>query len=545
VIFDYFDSDQAEGIVLAHTVRLPGKILKKGRVLCADDLVDLRDNGVRRVSGARLEPGDVDEDQAAREVARALAAAGVDVGAPVAGRCYLYARDHGLAQIDAAVVDAINGCNTGIAVATLAENTECLQQQAVASVKVIPFAISRDQLDACLEIARRRPESIGLQAFRPLSAALILTHVAGLKQSLLDSTSRVTHARVRALGGHIESESRCGHTPEQVSRALAEAAATGVDLVMICGANITVDPADIIPRAIAQCGGVVDHFGMPVEPGNMLLLGRIGQCTVINLPGCSRSPKLNGLDWVMQRIAAGVPVGKKDILSMGVGGLVKDISHRWRMREQSNLQEALEFPSRVAAIVLGAGRSSRMGERNKLLATVGGRPMLERVVAAALGSDLVSTAVVTGCEAEAVRELLRAREVTLVHNADYQSGLASSLKVGLATLPEDIDGVMILLADMPFIQPGHINELIAEFNPANERDIVAPIRQGRLGNPIIWAARYLPAMMKLSGDRGARPLLDEFAANVWEVPMGDDAIFLDVDTPQALAEANRRCEEGP
>jgi molybdenum cofactor cytidylyltransferase len=101
---------------------------------------------------------------------------------------------------------------------------------------------------------------------------------------------------------------------------------------------------------------------------------------------------------------------------------------------------------------------------------------------------------------------------------------------------------MILLADMPFIESGHINELIAEFNPSNERDIVAPIRQGRLGNPIIWSTRYLPSMMKLSGDRGARPLLDEFAANVWEVPMGDDAIFLDVDTPEALAEANRRCE---
>lgn len=543
MIFDYFAVDQAEGIVLAHTVRLPGKTLKKGAILTAADLADLTSNGIDRVSGARLESGDIDEDRAALELARALAGPELVVGAPVAGRCYLYAHSPGLAQIESEVINAINLRNTGISVATLSHNAECLQQQAVASVKVIPFAISREQLDTCIEIACSAATAIDLRPFRPFTVALVLSRVAGIKQSVLDSTSRVTHDRVAALGGELTCETRCGHTPEKVALALADAAATGADLVMICGANITVDPADIIPSAIEQCGGVVDHFGMPVEPGNMLLLGRFDGCIVINLPGCSRSPKLNGLDWVLQRIAADVPVGPEEVLSMGVGGLIKDLSHRWRMREQDNLVEQLEAPSKVAAVVLGAGRSSRMGQRNKLLATVAGKPMLQRVVDSALRSNLVSITVVTGCEAEKVRALMQERDVSFVHNADYQTGLASSLKLGLSSLPDDIDGVMILLADMPFIEAAHINALVAEFNPSNERDIVAPIRQERLGNPIIWAARYIPTMMKLSGDRGARPLLKEFAANVWEVPMGDDAIFLDVDTPEALAEANSRCEE--
>ncbi len=171
--------------------------------------------------------------------------------------------------------------------------------------------------------------------------------------------------------------------------------------------------------------------------------------------------------------------------------------------------------------------------------------MLERVVDAALGSSVVSTTVVTGCGVETVRAILRGRNVAVVHNTDYMTGLASSLKAGLSSMPEDIDGVMILLADMPLITSRHINELVAEFSPDAERDIVAPIRQERLGNPVIWSTRYIPAMMNLSGDHGARPLLEEFAANVWEVPMGDDAIFIDVDTPEALAEANRRCELSP
>jgi molybdenum cofactor cytidylyltransferase len=543
VHFDSYDCDDAEGIILAHTIRIPDKTFKKGRVLSCSDLADLQENGIRQVSGVRLEAGDVDENQAALEMARALAGPLLDIGKPVAGRCYLYAQCDGLALPNRQVIDAINLSDSGIFIATLAEHAECLQQQAVASIKVIPFAVARQQLDHCLELAAASPGVIALQAFRHRSMALILTETAGLKESLLSSTSRVTRERVTKMGGHIVFEKRCDHTVEEVSSALAEALAMEVELVLICGASITVDPADIIPSAIVACGGVVDHFGMPVEPGNMLLLAHIADCPVINLPGCSRSPKLNGLDWVMQRVAAGLPIGKAEILSMGVGGLIKDISHRWRMREYGNLIEQFQTPYNVAAIILAAGRSSRMGEQNKLLATVGDNSMIQRVVDATLKAEIFSTTVVTGCQAQEVRTQLQGRDVAFVHNADYREGIAGSLKLGLSALPGDIDGVMILLADMPFINSAHINELIAEFNPATERDIVAPIREGRLGNPIIWSARYIPAMMKLSGDRGARPLLEEFAANVWEVPMGDDAIFMDVDTPAALAEANQRCED--
>jgi len=542
MVFDRFDCDVAEGVVLAHTIRTPGKIYKKGHVLSLEDLVELQENDVAQVSGVRLQADDVDEDRAALELARALAGPLLDIGKPVAGRCNLYAHRDGVAMINPDVIDAINLCDSGIVIATLSEHAECLQQQAVASIKVIPFAISRQLLDRALGLANERGPAIALQAFRSFSVALILTETTGLKESLLVSTSRVTLERVTALGGALVSEARCGHTVEDLSSAVRSALASGPDMILICGASITVDPADIVPSAIVDCGGSVDHFGMPVEPGNMLLLAHIGDTPVVNMPGCSRSPKLNGLDWVMQRMAAGLPMGKSEILSMGVGGLIKDISHRWRMREQGQLVEHLQSPYRVAAIVLGAGRSSRMGEQNKLLATVGGVPMLQRVVDAAVKADVCSVTVVTGSQAEAVQKLLQGHHVNYVHNPEYREGIAGSLKRGLSSLDDDIDGVIILLADMPFITCTHINELIAEFNPATERDIVAPMREGRLGNPVIWSARYLPAMMNLSGDRGARPLLDEFAANVWEVPMGDDAIFMDVDTSAELTEANSRCE---
>jgi molybdenum cofactor cytidylyltransferase len=543
MVFDRFNCDAAEGVILAHTIRTPGKTFKKGRVLSSDDLLEMQSNGIEQVSGVRLEPGDVDEDQAALELARALAGPFLRIGKAAAGRCNLYADCDGLTKIEREVIDGINLCDSGMVVATLSERAECVQQQAVASIKVIPFAVSREQLDEALGVAAGEA-AIGLAPYRPLSSALILTETTGLKESLLDSTSRVTRERIEALGGKLVSEARCGHTIEELGSVLRSVQATTPDLILICGASITVDTADIIPSAIVNCGGTIDHFGMPVEPGNMLLLAHIGDCPVINLPGCSRSPKLNGLDWAMQRLAAGMPLGKKEVLSMGVGGLIKDISHRWRMREQAMLIEQFQSQHKVAAIVLAAGRSSRMGEQHKVLASVGGTPMIRRVVDAVVKSEILSTTVVTGAWAEGVANELRDCNVSITHNSDYRDGIASSLKRGLSALPEDIDGVMILLADMPFITATHINELLAEFNPATERDIVAPIREGRLGNPVIWSTRYIPAMMKLSGDRGARPLLDEYAANVWEVPMGDDAIFMDVDTSEELREANSLSEGG-
>ncbi|MEH6581860.1 MAG: molybdopterin-binding/glycosyltransferase family 2 protein [Halioglobus sp.] len=541
MIFASFDCENAEGVVLAHTLRLAGTTLKKGRVLSLADLALLQENGIHAVSGVRLDAGDVDEDQAALELAHALAGPMLEIGKPVAGRCYLYARSDGLAQIDSETINAINCADAGIFVATLPVHAECVSQQAVGSIKVIPFAVPRQQLDHCIELAGAG--TIGLRPFRRQSVALVLTEAPGLKETVLQSTSAVTAGRLKALGGELVFEARCPHSVEGVRAALTEALASEAELILICGASITVDPADIIPSSIVQCGGVVDHFGMPVEPGNMLLLAHIGERTVINLPGCSRSPKLNGLDWVMQRMAAGLPMNKSEILSMGVGGLIKDISHRWRMREQARLVEEVQEPYKVAAIVLAAGQSRRMGEQHKLQATVDDVPMIQRVVDAALQAEIVSTTVITGNRALELEQLLKGRDISLVHNPDYREGIASSLKRGLASLPSDIDGVMILLADMPFITATHINELLAEFNPANERDIVAPIREGRLGNPVTWSTRYIPTMMQLSGDRGARSLLEEYAANVWEVPMGDDAIFMDVDTPAALEEANRRARE--
>src|SRR5690625_2266515 len=175
-----------------------------------------------------------------------------------------------------------------------------------------------------------------------------------------------------------------------------------------------------------------------------------------------------------------------------------------------------------------------MGGENKLLEKLNGKPLLLHAVEAALDSQADFTLVVTGHEREAVERLLPKDKLRIVHNPNYAQGLSTSLHAGLAALPEDLDGVVVLLGDMPKVKAAIIDRLIAAFSPVEGRSICLPMREGHRGNPVLFARRYFPEVMEISGDLGARPLLGSYPDQVAEVPMPDDAVLTDVDTPDEL-----------
>jgi molybdenum cofactor cytidylyltransferase len=322
---------------------------------------------------------------------------------------------------------------------------------------------------------------------------------------------------------------------------LRELAEAGCDILLMSGASAIVDRRDVLPAALEAAGGRVAHFGMPVDPGNLMMLGELAGRPAVGLPGCARSPKVNGFDWVLQRLVAGLAVAPEDVMRLGAGGLLKEIPSRPLPRA-----EAVETPSsaprapRIAAIVLAAGQSRRMGNVNKLLASVDGKPMVSHVVESLAASQARPLVVVTGHDYAAVEAVLppspaKGRGFTLTHNPDYASGLASSLRRGLAALPENVDGVLVCLGDMPRLSPAIVNRLIAAFNPTEGRAICVPTWQGKRGNPVLFARRFFAEMQEIAGDTGARALIGEHAEAVCEVPMDDDAVLLDIDTPEALA----------
>ncbi|MCP4877923.1 MAG: nucleotidyltransferase family protein [Gammaproteobacteria bacterium] len=208
--------------------------------------------------------------------------------------------------------------------------------------------------------------------------------------------------------------------------------------------------------------------------------------------------------------------------------------HSRYWKASKNSQATLTRP-KIAAIVLAAGQSRRAGGQNKLLAELGDAPMINHVVRSAVESDACQVIVVTGHEAELVQKSLENYRAEIVFNPDYVSGMASSLRIGIQAVAREMDGALILLGDMPLVGNAQINQLITEFDPATERDIVVPYKDGRRGNPVLWSARYFPALKALTGDTGGRGLIIENIANVRDVPVIDDAVFTDFDTTDSLS----------
>jgi molybdenum cofactor cytidylyltransferase len=277
---------------------------------------------------------------------------------------------------------------------------------------------------------------------------------------------------------------------------------------------------------------------MPVDPGNLLVLGEIGGKPVLGLPGCARSPKVNGFDWVLQRLIADLPVGYDDIAAMGIGGLLGEIPSRPQPRDQRPMDgrtgEARRAPAglRIAGIVLAAGRSSRMG-RNKLLLELDGKPILCHAVDHALAAGLSEMVVVTGHQAAKVKAALGDRPVKTIEAREHRLGMSASLKAGIRALSPKAEAALVMLGDMPQVSPALLRRLIGAYNPTEGRSIVLPTVEGKRGNPVLFDRRYFDEILALEGDVGARHLIGAHDDQVAEVAVEDAGIFTDVDTPEA------------
>ena len=197
-------------------------------------------------------------------------------------------------------------------------------------------------------------------------------------------------------------------------------------------------------------------------------------------------------------------------------------------------------PPRIAALVLAAGRSSRFGRGNKLLVALDGRPLLAHVVGAVVASRLKPVIVVIGHESEQMKQVLKGYDIVLVDNRDYTDGLSTSLRCGLAALPQDVDAVLICLADMPAVTADHIGRLVGRFDPTRGRCIGVPTYHGKRGNPVLWDKRFLLEMSAITGDVGARALIATRTDFMYEVEMPDCAVLIDVDTPADMEAARRK-----
>ncbi len=540
MIFGRMPIREALGAILAHGVRTGARAFRKGRVLDPADVEALIAAGLDTVVAARPEAGDVGEDDAAARIAAAARGPGIAAAAPFTGRCNLYAEAAGVALIDAARVDAINHLDESVTIATVAPFAAVEARRMVATIKIIPFAAPGTAVAEAVRLAADEGPLARLAPFTRKTVGLVMSGLPGTKDSVLDGTRRTVGERAARLGATVLGDRRVDHEESAIAGAVTACIADGADIVLVSGASAVVDRRDVVPAGIERAGGRIEHFGMPVDPGNLLLLGAIetaaGRVPVVGMPGCARSPRLNGFDWVLERLAANLPVRRADVMRMGAGGLLKEIAARPQPRDRTPEPafDATHMP-RIAALVLAAGQSRRMGSVNKLLVGIDGTPMVRRVAEALIASKAARPLVVTGHEATRVRAALDGLDVGFVHNPDHAEGLSTSLRRGLAALDGDCDGALICLGDMPDVTSADIDRMIAAFDPLEGRAIVVPTHRGKRGNPVLWAERFFAPISAVSGDVGARHLIGENAEWVCEVAAGGDGVLVDIDTAEALA----------
>ncbi len=324
-------SQSAAGAILAHSLRLNGKVLKKGRVLDQGDVQAILAAGLDQVVVARADPDDVVEDIAATRLAAALvpdpAAAHLRLTPAVTGRVNLNAKRPGIVMLDAGAILRLNRIHPEITLATLAPFTRVTPRLLVGTVKIISYAVPETALAAACDAARG---AIRVQPVLRKSAGLVLTEAPGQKPALAAKARIAVTARLAQLGITLEAVRIVPHQTPALATALQDIPG---DMALILTGSATSDLNDTGPQAVRAAGGQVDRFGMPVDPGNLLFLGQQGGRPVIGLPGCARAPALNGADWVLERVACGLKVTGDDIAAMGVGGLLKEIPTRPHPRE--------------------------------------------------------------------------------------------------------------------------------------------------------------------------------------------------------------------
>lgn len=524
--------EEAVGALAAHAVRAGDAVVKKGRVITAEDVTRLKGAGVDTVVAVWLEPGDVGEDEAAFRLAQAVAGEHAAVERPFTGRSNLFAEKAGVLVVEPSCIDEINAVDEAITAATLPAFKPVVAGEMIGTVKIIPYAVPGAALERALTVAQGG-NVLSVAPYRRRRVSVVSTLLPGLKPSVVAKTIAVLRERLAPAMATVVDEVRAPHMVERLVRELERLACTDTELIIVFGASAIADRRDVIPAAIEAAGGQVEHFGMPVDPGNLLLIGSLKGKPIIGAPGCARSPKENGFDWILHRMLAGLPVGRADIVRLGVGGLLMEIVSRPQPREEQSVE-----PHRpaVAALVLAAGQSRRMGGPNKLLAMLDGKPLVRRAAEAALASRASSVTVVTGHQADRVRDALAGLDVEFVHNPDFGLGLSSSLRTGIAAVPPAVDGALVCLADMPGVTAPIIDRLIATFRPEEGARIVVPTANGKRGNPVLWSKAYFEALRNVAGDVGARHLIGENSDAVVEVELGQ-AVALDLDTPEAMRSA--------
>ena len=528
---EHLDPKESKGSILAQSYNLSERKLSKGTRVSKAIVELLNKENIKTILCAVPHENDLDEDAAAEAISNAIDRNRLYAEEASTGRVNFRTPALGVVRYNRELIKKINLVDESIAFSIVEHNQLLAKNDLIATLKIIPFFVSKIYVEQVVALLSKH-EIFKIHRLEEKKVGFIQTYYDWQKRSIFKATSNVTRSRLDALGCLLEKETLIPHDHESLCSEIKSSLDSGAQVLLISGASAITDRSDYIPKAILSVGGEIIQYGLAVDPGNLLLIGKIGGTTVIGMPGCARSPKLNGFDWVLQLLMANIPITKEELADMGAGGLLMEIASRPLPRALSKSVNKRE--KKIMGVILAAGNSTRMGKDNKLLRNVGDASLVRNTAVEMLNSDVDSCCIVLGYQSDKVAEVIKDLNINLILNPFWQEGQASSLKAALNTLDDTYSDLLIMLGDLPGVKSRHINRVIEEHLLTNNRrsKITIPSFNGKKGNPVIWGRSFFPDLSNLEGDVGGRALFKHHPAAINLLDMDDPAVVTDTDTPE-------------
>ena len=541
---EHLDPKESQGSILAQSYNLSERKLSKGTRVSKAIVELLNKENIKTILCAVPHENDLDEDAAAEAISNAIDRNRLYAEEASTGRVNFRTPALGVVRYNRELIKKINLVDESIAFSIVEHNQLLAKNDLIATLKIIPFFVSKIYVEQVVTLLSKY-EIFKIHRLEEKKVEFIQTYYDWQKRSIFKATSNVTRSRLDALGCLLEKETLIPHDHESLCSEIKSSLDSGAQVLLISGASAITDRSDYIPKAILSVGGEIIQYGLAVDPGNLLLIGQIGNTTIIGMPGCARSPKLNGFDWVLQLLMANIPITKEELADMGAGGLLMEIASRPLPRALSKSVNKRE--KKIMGVILAAGNSTRMGKDNKLLRNVGEASLIRNTVVEMLKSDLDSCSIVLGYQSDKVAEVIKDLNINLILNPLWQEGQASSLKAALNTLDDTYSDLLIMLGDMPGVKTRHINKVIEEHLLANNRKskITIPSFNGRKGNPVIWGRSFFPDLSNIEGDLGGRALFSQHPAAINLLDVDDSAFVTDADTPEDFKKFLSNSNYGP
>lgn len=318
----------AEGAILAHNLYdSDGKrLMNKGRLLKAKDIQKLREHDFTELIVARADANDIHENVAAQRVGDAIAGDGIRVNASGVGRANLMSTVRGVLQINIPALAQLNNIYDGICIASMREHILVDAKELVVLVKIIPFFVPDERIIDIEHIARENQPVISIRPLMPRKVALIISGPEVVREKLITDFHDPVRQRIEFLESELLEPVYVPHEPEYIANAMRDCA--DCDLILVASVSAIIDRDDVVPDALRRAGGSITIHGLPVDPGTLMMMGYLNNVPVIGAPGCIKSPKTNVIDLLLPRIITGERLTHSDLVQMGYGGLLEDISNR-------------------------------------------------------------------------------------------------------------------------------------------------------------------------------------------------------------------------